>query len=406
MSSRVRRAAAGTSSHGGGVRVAATRGDGAGTGGAAMSSLGITGAAWTSAELPGASGKLTAFATAEQLSAPKPGATSAAAKQRHEDTVDEPDTSHDAKRFRGVTARKSSKHPFVARCRFGGARHHLGSFSTAIEAAQAYDAFAQAHGKGDVLNFTSLDGCGAAPRDEHKQDDDDDELEQRSLAREPIAAAADDARSGTALGGAVRTPSTSVLELEMASSSAWSARTYALRSRRKATGQSSGEPASTRPAVDLHLDDAKTAVVATGVAERQRPPADVEDVERVSKYRGVRHDGRNRRKQWSARITIDGKKHYIGPFSSEEEAAREFDRFCLGRGRAAPNFASSWRRAKPKSALTGTTVDLGWVISKGEEADKLAQFERDALAKVQRTKRDKRAASALVRLGACTSWSD
>jgi len=42
-----------------------------------------------------------------------------------------------------------------------------------------------------------------------------------------------------------------------------------------------------------------------------------------SKYKGVRYD--KRRDKWIAEITYKGKKHYLGAFEDEVEAAQAYD---------------------------------------------------------------------------------
>jgi hypothetical protein len=45
----------------------------------------------------------------------------------------------------------------------------------------------------------------------------------------------------------------------------------------------------------------------------------------TSTFRGVRFDGRRRRRQWEARLTVDGRQHHIGHFEGAEEAARAYN---------------------------------------------------------------------------------
>lgn len=315
-----------------------------------------------------------------------PLAAPGAGKVKRERSENDGDTSEGCKHFRGVTERKSSKHPFVARCRFGGSRHHLGSFSTAIEAAHAYDAFALAHGK-TLLNFGPAESAGKARADEQS-----DARSGIKLLKSTADDDDDDGSTSADIDVTTPTPRASTSTPKFALGPLLAQSRLAPRNRRKG-----GEPASTQPATRLLPVQQPAAACGT---EPQRGEQD-----RISSYRGVRYDGRNRRAAWSARITIDGTKHYIGPFDTELEAAREFDRFCLARDRGAPNFGDTWRHVMATSPLTGREVDLGWAFDAEEEKEKLAKFEADILAKVQTSKRDKVAAAALQRMSTST-WSD
>ena len=63
----------------------------------------------------------------------------------------------------------------------------------------------------------------------------------------------------------------------------------------------------------------------------------LESSTRSSRYRGVSRNGH----QWQVLIMINKKKHYIGSFMSEEEAAREYDRVAIRNkgAKAKPNFS-------------------------------------------------------------------
>jgi hypothetical protein len=49
----------------------------------------------------------------------------------------------------------------------------------------------------------------------------------------------------------------------------------------------------------------------------------------VSHFRGVCYSKDKRRKRWRAEVSIDGRRHYIGHFLAEEEAARAYDAYVL-----------------------------------------------------------------------------
>ncbi|KAJ1617338.1 hypothetical protein T492DRAFT_850158 [Pavlovales sp. CCMP2436] len=388
---------------------------------------------------------------------PPPGARKAGKRPLEDDGGDKGQTSSPAKHFRGVTERKSSVNSFIARCRLNGIRHHLGSFSTAEGAACAYDTFAFAHGRTE-LNFEYAPGSGPQlieqpkqprtllvvdARAEPQQHDSEDvynngkhlrslqssstRAEQGSSHDHLRASSPDDAaglqfptlaRLAKALNELEGEKGLAVkAELGFAHSSsapphAWAldrksrasfpsasffraddrdarpqprwpadARAPLLRARRKAHGQSSVEP---------------------DALESEEPPLGYDDElgdgERVSKFRGVRYDRRNRSKPWTARVTIDGKKYYIGPFLKEVETAVEFDRFMLSHHREAPNFPDEWRRTLTTSLTTGKPLDLGWALTAEEEEALRTAYERETIDKVPKTKRDKLAAQTLLKI--------
>jgi hypothetical protein len=94
-------------------------------------------------------------------------------------------------------------------------------------------------------------------------------------------------------------------------------------------------PSPPRRVAPAHAPAVAAAASAACTLMYGRPPG----------ARGVRFDKRNCKTPWSARLTIAGKRHYIGPFPTEGGAARGFDQFLLRLGRAPVNF--KWRRAKP-----------------------------------------------------------
>ncbi|KAJ1628295.1 hypothetical protein T492DRAFT_841687 [Pavlovales sp. CCMP2436] len=290
---------------------------------------------------------------------PPSGARKAGKRPLGDDCSDERQTSSPVKHFRGVTERKSSVNSFIAR--------------TAEGAACAYDTFAFAHGRTE-LNFEYAPGsepqlieqpkqprtllvvdAWAEPQHHDSEDvhNNDKRLrglqssstraEQSSSHDHTRASSPDDAaglqfptfaRPAKALnelegekGLAVKaelgfthssvvpphvwaldrksrasSPSASFFRVDdkdIRPQPMWpaDARAPLLRARRKAHGQSSVEP---------------------DVIVSEEPPLGYDDElgedEHISNFRGMRYDRRNRSKPWTARVTIDGKKYYIGPF--------------------------------------------------------------------------------------------
>jgi hypothetical protein len=319
-----------------------------------------------------------------------------------------------ATRYRGVTAARNMTHPWQARCRLNGKKRNLGVFKTAVEAALAYDDFARAHGK-THLNFGSAETAPASlakmqviasdepPRRRAHGSASADKRDQPALCvagphrdaeRTELIKQPSDSRSH---GGSFRELTslvpTHVLTMDAEPLSRTRSTTTSVRHARRPNGQSSAHPG---------VGAVEPVEASGGGSERKRKSIEAIDAPSDpagsrTAYRGVRFDNRGRSKPWSARCTIGGKKHFLGPYNSEKEAARAFDAFLMRRcGREPVNFPDGWRRVGAISLIDGKQVDLGWVDSDAAEAELRLKFELDTYAKVNKTKRDFVAARCLV----------
>jgi hypothetical protein len=190
-------------------------------------------------------------------------------------------------KYRGVTWNKSSS-KWVAEIRCDGKKHYLGSFKNEQEAARAYDRAARAHkGEKAQLNFPTTKEQAA---EEAKQ--------QRWVkcgeAPSKYRGVCWDKRHNK---WAVQiTHDGKLLHLGYFEDEEEAARAY------------------DRAARAQHGETAQLNFPAEGESGSRKS----------SKYRGVSwHKNRNK---WAAEITYDGKKHHLGVFEDEEEAARVYDR--------------------------------------------------------------------------------
>jgi hypothetical protein len=103
----------------------------------------------------------------------------------------------------------------------------------------------------------------------------------------------------------------------------------------------------------LGEDSAARAHTPRGTHKREKAhlnfPVEGESGSESSKYRGLCWQKINKKRE--ASIAYDGKKHYLGSFEDEEEAARAYDRAARAHhGKAQLNFPTEGESGSRKSS--------------------------------------------------------